>query len=294
MMNPDLSNGLPANLVADDPNQSFTMKGVDISMAAYMAELGFLANPMSSHVQSAEMQNQSVNSMAFVSARYTMQAAEVVYLMSAAFIYIVCQALDLRAMNLAFLSRVSPVVASTVGTFFEQVLSQEEQATLVTNLDKHMATVWPTTTKLEASARCQALVDTSLAIILQALISRKVEILQQPQPPFDCETALDNWKAQTHKALVEVYRSNQAAFCQNQHTEGLLGIGSKLIYNSVRKDLQVPFHQGFVEHPTVDGDRLDNGRPKMSVGSWISIIYEALRNGQLQKPLMAWLSENLV
>lgn len=35
MIDPNLSNGLPTNLVADDPSLSFTMKGVDISMAAY-------------------------------------------------------------------------------------------------------------------------------------------------------------------------------------------------------------------------------------------------------------------
>lgn len=59
-----------------------------------MAELGYLTNPVRSHVQSAEMQNQSVNSMGFVSARYTMQAAEVVSFMSAAFIYVACQAFN--------------------------------------------------------------------------------------------------------------------------------------------------------------------------------------------------------
>lgn len=63
IMNPDLNNGLPANLVAADLNYSFTMKKVNTSMAAYMAELGYLANPVSWHVQSAEMQNQSINSI---------------------------------------------------------------------------------------------------------------------------------------------------------------------------------------------------------------------------------------
>ncbi|KAJ5746495.1 phenylalanine ammonia-lyase [Penicillium odoratum] len=288
MMNPDLSNGLPTNLVADDPNCSFTMKGVDISMAAYMAELGYLANPVSSHVQSAEMQNQSVNSMAFVSARYTLQSAELVSLMSAAFIYIACQALDLRAMHLGFLSKISSVIPPTLSGF-SPILSSEEQSMLAKALERHMASNWKTTSKLEATARCQNLVDSSLAIIIQALVESK-----SPAPRELCDTTaiLGAWKTNTLTALVNAYHDNKDAFFTHQHTEELLGMGSKLIYNSVRKDLQVPFHQGFTEHPTVESDQLD-GRPKRTVGSWISIIYEALRTGTLQKPLMNWLFENI-
>lgn len=63
---------------------------------------------------------------------------------------------------------------------------------LVTNLGKHMANVWSTTTKLEASARCQVLVDTSMTTILQALLSRKVTIAHQNQPSFEYDTVLDN------------------------------------------------------------------------------------------------------
>ncbi|KAJ5211262.1 phenylalanine ammonia-lyase [Penicillium cf. griseofulvum] len=286
MITPELNNGLPTNLVADDPNCSFTMKGVDISMAAYMAELGYLTNPVSSHVQSAEMQNQSVNSMAFVSARYTMQAVEVVSLMCASFIYIACQALDLRAINLSFLSRLPVIIPSTLEREFSSVLSNTELGNLAISVDKHMTSIWPTTSKLEASERCRILVDTSLATILQALVNR------QSSKPFESVTALDNWKARAFSVLVEAYQSNLTGLVQHQHTEELLGIGSKLIYQTVRKDLRVPFHQGFIEHPTVDSTTL-NKREKKTVGGWISVIYEALRNGQLQKPLMLWMSENM-
>lgn len=81
---------------------SFMMKGVDVNMAAYMAELAYLANPMSSHVQAAEMHNQSVNSMVLASARMSEDAVDVFMKMCACHIYAVCQALDLRALHLEF------------------------------------------------------------------------------------------------------------------------------------------------------------------------------------------------
>lgn len=49
MINPSLNRGLPTNLAADDQSLSFTMKGVDVNMAAYMSELATLL------VQSARM-----------------------------------------------------------------------------------------------------------------------------------------------------------------------------------------------------------------------------------------------
>ncbi|KAJ6008234.1 hypothetical protein N7540_012210 [Penicillium herquei] len=287
MVNPDLSNGLPTNLVADDPNCSFTMKGVDISMAAYMAELGYLANPVSSHVQSAEMQNQSINSMAFVSARYSMQAAEVVSLMTSAFIYAACQALDLRAMHLAFLETLPDVINITMSEFTGVMLTKEIDM-LASAIKNKMATTWWKTSKLEASARCEIIVESTLPLIFQAILDSK---RPSNTHSVDALVVIKEWKTQTVACLVEAYDANKNTFFAHQHTEKLLGAGSKIIYRAVRHDLQVPFHQGFIEHPTAESATL-NGRPKKSVGSWISIIYQALRNGDLHKPLMQWVSEN--
>ena len=85
LINPSLNNGLPSELDADEPSQSFFMKGVDISIAALQAELGFLANPVASHVQTAEMGNQSVSSLALLSARYTHTALDALSQLAAAY-----------------------------------------------------------------------------------------------------------------------------------------------------------------------------------------------------------------
>jgi len=103
LINPALNMSLPPNLAADDPSLSFTMTGIDISMTAYISELAFLANPVTTHPQSAEMHNQSFNSLALISARYTIQATELVAQMCAAHLYAVCQALDLRALHVSYL-----------------------------------------------------------------------------------------------------------------------------------------------------------------------------------------------
>lgn len=63
LINPMMNRGLPANLAATDPSHNYFAKGIDIHTAAYMGELGFLATPVSTHIQSAEMHNQAVKSV---------------------------------------------------------------------------------------------------------------------------------------------------------------------------------------------------------------------------------------
>lgn len=109
-----LNNGLPPNLAADEPSISFTMNGVDIGMASYMSELAYLANPVSSYVQSAEMHNQAVNSLAFISTRYTEQSVELVSLISALYLYVVCQALDLRVLQNTFFDHLEPELSTCI------------------------------------------------------------------------------------------------------------------------------------------------------------------------------------
>ena len=100
MINPATSWGLPPNLCSDDPNDSFLFKGLDVVVAALTSELGFLANPVGSHVQTAEMGNQALNSLALVSARYTLEAVDVLSQIASAHLLVLCQALDLRTIEI--------------------------------------------------------------------------------------------------------------------------------------------------------------------------------------------------
>ncbi|KAL2843218.1 L-Aspartase-like protein [Aspergillus pseudodeflectus] len=283
MIDPSLNNGLPTNLVADDPSLSFTMKGVDISMASYMAELGYLSNPVSSHVQSAEMRNQAINSMALVSARYSMQAVEILSLMCACDLYIACQALDLRALHLAFLEQAKVQLHAVTSNIFSTYLSELELAALDNTLNNYLTEAWPTTNRLSPFDRVHSVIENALSILLEKLKHHSGPRLGD----------LEAWKSQAQDALNNAYQETAAAFFSKQHTVNLLGEGSKVLYETVRQELGVPFHQGFVEHPTIDSET-HNGRAKKTIGSWISIIYEAIRDGRLMNPLLQSLSSTAI
>ncbi|KAL4736994.1 L-Aspartase-like protein [Aspergillus similis] len=275
MIDPSINNGLPTNLVADDPSLSFTMKGVDISMASYMAELGYLSNPVSSHVQSAEMRNQAINSMALVSARYSMQAVEVLSLMCACDLYICCQALDLRVLHNTFLENAIPQLHSVTESIFSPFLDQPALEGLNRSLDQHLTQSWPMTNRLSPADRVHTVIEKAIPVLLENLKSHRGPSLG------DVKT----WESQARDLLNVVYRETAEAFFIKQHTADFLGEGAKAIYEMVRQELGIPFHQGFVEHPTAGNETL-NGRPMKTIGSWISIIYEAIRDSRLMGPLI--------
>lgn len=281
MVDPSLSGGLPANLAADDPSLSFTMKGVDISMAAYMAELSYLANPLSSHVQAAEMHNQSINSMAFASARMSMEATDILSLMCANSLYACCQALDLRVLHCIFLSKAQEALRTLTVRHFSPGLDAAQLDRLLASLEAHIAPNWNSTSKSDLQERCQKLITSLLPLGLEALSSSNGSVV-----------TLTAWKYDAIAVVSNTWNTISEQFSKHQDTDRYLGAASKVLYRFVRNELAVPFHQGFVEHPTVNNNSLD-GRPKRTVGGWISIVYEAIQDGRLYAPLMRFAKEHV-
>ena len=132
LINPATNRGLPPNLVVDEPIESFLWKGIDIMVAALQSELGFLANPVGTHVQTAEIGNQALNSLVLISARYTLDALQVLTQLSAAHLFALCQAIDLRALNLRFLETLKGHFTKMLEDAFRQVEELDDGLEMLT------------------------------------------------------------------------------------------------------------------------------------------------------------------
>ncbi|KUL82874.1 hypothetical protein ZTR_09025 [Talaromyces verruculosus] len=279
MIDPHLSGGLPANLAADNPSLSFTMKGVDVNMAAYMAELSYLANPISSHVQAAEMHNQSVNSMALASARMSFDAVEILKIMCACSVFVVCQALDLRSLHAKFVHEAKRVLASVTTTSFSAEKDVRELDILQKALEAHIDPAWSSTGKLDLHVRCNLLVTSAVPILVSHSNGQVADIL--------------HWQTQASKAISDLWEETFAVFRAAPHTPSLLGKGSRVLYEFVRNTLGVPFHEGFVEHPTIESNTY-SGRSKKTIGGWISIIHASIEDRSIYDGLLSLAEEGLL
>lgn len=92
----NMNNGLTPNLCGGNPNVDMGFKGAETAMAAYTSELDFLNSPVSNHVLNAEIRNQTVNSLALISARMSEDALEIFQMQLTSILLSLVQAVELR------------------------------------------------------------------------------------------------------------------------------------------------------------------------------------------------------
>lgn len=316
LMNPVTNRGLPPNLIAEDPSISLIFKGTDLNIAALTAELGFLANPVN-HVQTAEMGNQSLNSLALISARYTQTANDVLAQLIAAHLVAVCQALDLRAMNMQFLdlyqsqfrglladhyaaageSRLSSngvylttnILSSHANDLSERVISEPLFSTpdngSASSLQELNKALWSqlvvsldTTASMDASERFGVVAKSLRPIVLD-----NPAFNQDPKLVSRLATFTDALSVSMHDAWC----ANRDAYLVHGDATPVLGKASRAIYTFIRQTLRVPLlSTRNLMTPTLDEMESGlgvNGTQAPTVGSFTGAVYRALRDGSLMK-----------
>ncbi|KAL5360773.1 L-Aspartase-like protein [Aspergillus floccosus] len=275
IINPGISKGLPPNLSVDEPSLSFAFKGVDINMASYMSELAYLNHPVSNHVQSAEMHNQSLNSLAFVSCRYAAETVEILSLMAATYLYVLCQALDLRALHREFLKNAQPKVNNITAELFLPVMGDDlptVQNAVWTEIMNH----WAKANTKDLTDRSLSATNNSLGVLLDCLGVDDSRCM-------DAST-VHQWRTRVTKTLASSYATARERFLKEQTTATYLCQSSRNFYTFVRERLGVSMHKGIVDHPTYDSGR---SKKKENIGSQISKVYVALRKGDFQEVMLS-------
>ncbi|KAJ6133163.1 Phenylalanine ammonia-lyase [Penicillium samsonianum] len=271
ILNPMLNKGLPPNLSADDPSLSFAFKGVDINMASYMSELAYLNHPVSNHVQSAEMHNQSLNSLALIAARYAGDTVELLALMSATYLYVLCQALDLRAMHLEFVSQARKDVDNANAQLFQSSGAGAQLSHSQEIIWKELMSHWERNSTSDLHKRSQVTATDSLGAVLDLLGDQVVG------------KELRQWKSNVANILETRYGANRKLFFQSKSAAPYLCNSSQKLYGFVRQSIGVAMHRGLVDHPAYDsGEKI----VKESIGSNIGKIYAALRAGEFREVIL--------
>ena len=293
MTDPTKNRGLPPNLCVDEPSTSFTFKGVDTNMAGYMSELSFLANPVHNHVVSAEMGNQALNSLALVSARYTDTAVDILSIMCACSLYGTCQALDLRAMNYIFQSELKATIHGRVENILLVAgVSEIWHARAQADVWHFIANQLDKTTTLDSQERFDLIMKGAQMPLLSVLLEAQASsdnLLQH----------LSTWTAVNSHMSVQLFNQTRRTYIDSGDASELLGRASRKLYTFIRKDLGVPMHRGVVDHPmykqcggpnSVLGT-VEDPIGKYTIGHWISVINDAIKEGKIMRVMVECLKE---
>ncbi|KAL8871208.1 MAG: hypothetical protein Q9174_002910 [Haloplaca sp. 1 TL-2023] len=294
MINPTTSRGLPPNLTLEDPGSSFVMKAVDILAAALQSELGFLASPVGSHVQTAEMGNQSLNSLALISARYTHTAVEVLAELTAAHLFAVCQALDIRVMNNLFLQILKPQLLERTKDLFSQHFP--DRPCLIPSIFEDL---WSAFLKrFDETANLG--IETRFAGIMDSLLPVMLRHITEGPASSSLIGFIKMWSSVCAILCSRCFELNRELYIQHTDAHPYLGVASKKIYKFVREGLQVPcvrsvhIRTPHTERSAASSEDKHDGdcNPESnSTGTYIGKIYDALRDGRLYRTAMECLRE---
>ncbi|KZT01457.1 phenylalanine ammonia-lyase [Laetiporus sulphureus 93-53] len=272
ILNPTMNRGLPPSVAATDPSLNYHAKGLDIHVAAYVGELGYLANPVSTHVQSAEMHNQAVNSLALISGRATINSLEVLSLITASYLYILCQAVDLRAMQNELQEGMKTILREQLDAYFGSSVAGP-------SLDKLFGLAWPAighaldaTSTMDAKPRMHKVASACMSTIVDFCIAHDAA------GALGC---LSEFRDQIAEQSTDLLVRLREAYLRGERgatpSSAFLG-KTRVVYEFVRVTLGVRMHG--VEN--LDGFAAGPGVVDSTVGKNISLIHEAIRDGKLQ------------
>lgn len=286
MINPATNNGLEANLNAT-ASENFTMKGIDINMSAYMSELAALAHPVSAHVMSAEMHNQGINSLALISARRTMEAADLLAHMSACHIYVSCQGVEIRANHKRFLltlrTKMEDFTAS--GALYGLGLEGSQIETLCASLLPIVQSSW-------YRANSNTWKDRVISVVDAVMLS--VNVFVGTHNP-DCSVSAIIAFKKKFESIVSSTAEEMfypGPTISPEEVTAQLGRGTAQIYTWVRSKLNIPMNCGLRDDPLYNAQKGLPTKGKRSIGSSVSMVYESLLKGEMMDGILeGWMQD---
>jgi len=278
-----MNRGLPPSLAATDPSLNYHVKGIDIATASYVSELGYLAAPVSTHIQSAEMHNQAVNSLALISGRATIDSLDVLSQLIASYLYILCQALDLRALQNELIDGLDKIASEELSLLFGPHLTQSELGETTSQVCAALQDTLNDTSTMDAAERMVKVAASSSTVLLDVFTGPSISCSNPGAALASIPVFRSKVAARAESLLDELRRAylfgGRGASPASPHLNK-----TRPVYEFVRLTLGIKMYGGENYNSFVNGMGVDED----IVGGNVSLIHEAIRDGKMQ-PIIAGL-----
>ena len=213
------------------------------------------------------------SSLALISARATLNALEVLSLLTSSFLYALCQALDLRAMQHEFELEVNEILREQLAESFGPYLSSTSIAAVTPLLLRQISRSLETTSTMDAVLRMRTVAATTTTPL--------VDFCAQQDGGAHALAEIVAFRA----ALAERMTASLLRLRQ-QYLSGAKGAApasaylgkSCAVYEFVRVTLGIRMHGVENLHDFKAGPGVEDP----TIGQDISLIHEAIRDGKLQ------------
>ena len=212
------------------------------------------------------------SSLALISARATLNSLEVLSLLTASFLYILCQALDLRAMQHEFQQEVDDILRDELVRSFGPHLADIDLNTLLPIVSRQIRRSLESTSTMDVAMRMRT--------VAAATTTPLVDFCAQHAGLRALDEIVAFRGALAERMTAALVRLRQ------QYLSGDKGAApaaaylgrSRAVYEFVRVTLGVRMHGVENVHNFAQGPGVEDP----TIGQNISLIHEAIRDGKLQ------------
>jgi len=203
---------------------------------------------------------------------------DVLSMLMASYLYLLCQALDLRTLRAEFLRGLEGILQEGLASSFGSFVTSAQRTQLSANLFEIMSQTFDKTTVMDSADQMHAIAASTTSMILDFFNDTNAIGSSAPSPSFN---SLGEFRSRVATKATELHEN-----LRRQYLTGIRGptpatteLGkTKLMYEFIRKDLGVKMHGGENHIQFVNGAGVDD----VSIGQNISKIYEAIRDGRMQ------------
>jgi len=229
------------------------------------------------------MHNQAVNSLALISARATVASLEVLTMMSASYLYVLCQALDLRSLQNEFTTGLQTIVNDELASAFGAFLSASQQSDLTMKVLNIMTRTLDKTSTMDGVDRMNAVAASTTTVFIDFLSGPEFADASFTNSALSIICQFRSQVASRAVNLLDQLRRDYLSGARGPAPASSQLNKTKPVYEFVRKTLGIRMHGSENYTRFVNGLGVED----VSIGQNISLIHEAIRDGKMQPVIVS-------